>query len=154
MYSPFQNSKNLQLKINVTWHDAYRQQHDEISKIKYIFNHQMPYPNIEEMDDSINFKSKPLRSNNNWTNDIDNEVNDPFPIIRVTNTIDIEHYDLRSNFVIQSCNGSNQKSQTLEDENFTKSSYYMIIENFEYCSLLRQLNEEQIFIFDDVMHRK
>jgi hypothetical protein len=56
--------------------------------------------------------------------------------------------------VIQSCNGSNQKSQFLEDENFTKSSYSMMMEEFEYCSLLRQLNEEQRLIFDDVMHRK
>jgi hypothetical protein len=40
--------------MNVTYHDAYCQQHDDISKIKYIFNCQMPYPNIKEMDDSIN----------------------------------------------------------------------------------------------------
>jgi hypothetical protein len=30
----------------------------------------------------------------------------------------------------------------------------MMIEKFEYHNLLRQLNEEQILIFDDVMHRK
>jgi hypothetical protein len=29
-----------------------------------------------------------------------------------------------------------------------------MMEEFEYCSLFRQLNEEQILIFDDVMHRK
>jgi hypothetical protein len=29
-----------------------------------------------------------------------------------------------------------------------------MMEGFEYYSLLRQLNEEQILIFDDVMHRK
>jgi hypothetical protein len=31
------------------------------------------------MDDSIDSKSKPLHSTNIWTNDIDNEINDPCP---------------------------------------------------------------------------
>jgi hypothetical protein len=30
----------------------------------------------------------------------------------------------------------------------------MMMEEFEYYSLLKQLNEEQRLIFDDVMHRK
>jgi hypothetical protein len=30
----------------------------------------------------------------------------------------------------------------------------MMMEEFEYLGLLRQLNEEQRLIFDDVMHRK
>jgi len=30
----------------------------------------------------------------------------------------------------------------------------MMMEEFEYCNLLRQLNEEQRLIFDDVMHKK
>jgi hypothetical protein len=67
LYSPFRNSEDLQLGTNVTWHDAYCQQHDEISKIKPIFNHQVPYPNIEKMVDSIDLKSKPLHSTNIWT---------------------------------------------------------------------------------------
>jgi hypothetical protein len=54
----------------------------------------MPYPNIEKMDDSINSKSKPLRSIDIWTNNMDNEVNDPHLRIHVTNTINVEHYDL------------------------------------------------------------
>jgi hypothetical protein len=114
----------------------------------------MLYPNIEKMDDSIYSKSKPLHSINIWTYDIDNEVNDPHPKIHITNKINIEHYDLWSNFVIQSRNGSNKKSQFLEDENFTKSSYSTMMEKFEYRSSLRQLNEEKRLIFDDVMHRK
>jgi hypothetical protein len=40
----------------------------------------MPYPNIKEMDDS---KSKPLCSTNIWTDDIDNEINDPHPTIPI-----------------------------------------------------------------------
>jgi hypothetical protein len=50
--------------------------------------------------------------------------------------------------------GSNQKSQFLEYENFTKLSYSMMMEEYEYHSLLKQLNEKQRLIFDDVMHRK
>jgi hypothetical protein len=100
----------------------------------------MPYPNIKEIDDSIDSKSKPLRSINIWTNDIDNEANDPCLTIHVTNTINIEHCDLQFDFIIQSCNGSNQKSQFLEDDhNFTKSPYSMMIEEFEYCSLLTKI---------------
>jgi hypothetical protein len=99
----------------------------------------MPYPNIKEMDNSIYSKLKPLCSINIWIDDIDNEVNDPCP---VTNKINIEHHDLQFDFVIRSCSGSNQKSQFLNDENFSKSSYSMIMEDFEYRSLLRQLNEE------------
>jgi hypothetical protein len=30
----------------------------------------------------------------------------------------------------------------------------MMMDEFEYCSLFKQLNEEQRLIFDDVMHRK
>jgi hypothetical protein len=46
LYSPFWNLENSQLGTIVTWHDAYCQQHDEIFKIKFIFDYQMPYPNI------------------------------------------------------------------------------------------------------------
>jgi hypothetical protein len=94
LYSPFRNSKNSQLKTNVTWRDAYCQQHDEIFKIKSIFNYQMPYPNAQKMDDSIDSKSKPLHSTNIWTNNINNEINYPCPRILITNTINIEQYDL------------------------------------------------------------
>jgi hypothetical protein len=29
----------------------------------------------------------------------------------------------------------------------------MMMEKFEYCSLIKQLNDEQRLIFDDVMHK-
>ncbi len=61
----------------------------------------MPYPNIKKMDDSIDSKSKPLCSINIWINDTDNEANDPCPIIPVINIINIKHYDLWFDFVIQ-----------------------------------------------------
>jgi hypothetical protein len=81
----------LQLGINVTWYDAYCQQHDEIFKIKYIFNYQMLYPNTKEMNDSIYSKSKPLCQVNIWNNDINNEVNESNRVICITNIINIEH---------------------------------------------------------------
>jgi hypothetical protein len=62
------------------------------------------------MDDSIDSKSKPLHSINIWIDDTDNEINDAHPTILVTNTINIEHYDLQFDFVIQSRNESNKKS--------------------------------------------
>jgi len=54
----------------------------------------MPYPNTKEMDDSIDSKSKPLHLTNIWTNDINNEINDSWLTILITNIINIEHYDL------------------------------------------------------------
>ncbi len=58
------------------------------------------------MGDSIHLESKPLCSTNIWTDDINNGVNDPCLILPITNTSNIEHYDLQFDFVIQSCNGS------------------------------------------------
>jgi hypothetical protein len=82
------------LGTNVTWHDADCQQHDDILKMKSIFNYQMPYPNIEEMHDLLHSKSKPLCSTNIWTNDINNEINDPRPTIPIINIINIEHHNI------------------------------------------------------------
>ncbi len=54
----------------------------------------MSYLNIEEMNDSIYSKSKPLHLVNIWIDDIDNEINNSNPTIHITNIINIEHYDL------------------------------------------------------------
>jgi len=54
--------------------------------------------------------------------------------------------------VIQSCNGSNKKSQISEDDYFTKSPFSMMREIFEYHNLVKQLNEEHILIFDDIIY--
>jgi hypothetical protein len=97
----------------------------------------MLYPNIKAMNDSIYSKSKPLHLVNIWNDDIDNEVNDSHLATPITNTINFEHYELQFDFVIQSHNVLNQKSQTLEDENFTKFSYFMMMEEFENHILLR-----------------
>jgi len=63
----------------------------------------MPYPNIKQMDDSIDSKSKPLHSVNIWTNNINN----PHLPILVTKTINIEHYMIYNLIVIQSHHESN-----------------------------------------------
>jgi hypothetical protein len=76
---------------------------------------------------------------NIWNDSINNEVDDSHPIIFITNIINIEHYDLRFDFVTQSHNVSNQKSSILKDEIFTKSSYFMMMEEFEYCNLFKKL---------------
>jgi hypothetical protein len=47
---------------------------------------------LKKMDDSINSKSKSLHSTNIWIDN--NEVNDPHPTNLITNTINIEHYNL------------------------------------------------------------
>jgi len=100
LYSPFRISKNLQLGTNVTWHDAYYQQHDEFLKIESIFNYQMPYRNTKKMTDSIYSKSKPLHLINIWNDNINNEANDSRLSILILNTINIEPYDLWFDFVI------------------------------------------------------
>jgi hypothetical protein len=41
---------------------------------------------------------------------MDNEINDSCHAICITSTINTKHYDLRSNFMIQSLNVSNHKS--------------------------------------------
>jgi hypothetical protein len=80
------------------------------------------------MHDLIDSKFKSLCLTNIWIDDIDNEIDDPHPTIPITNIINIEHYDLQFDFIIQSCNWSNQKSQFLKHENFIKSSYSMMME--------------------------
>jgi hypothetical protein len=96
----------------------------------------MAYLSIKKLDDSINSKSKPLHSTNIWINNINYEVNDSHPTIPITNTINFEHYNLQFDFVI------NHVMDQTKNENITKSSYFMMMQNFEYCSLLGQLNEE------------
>ncbi len=65
----------------------------------------MQYLNTKKMDDSKDSKSKPLRSTNIWTYDINNEVNDPCLTIPIRNTM-IYHLILLYKWY----NGSNQKS--------------------------------------------
>jgi hypothetical protein len=54
----------------------------------------MPYPKYKTNDDSIDLESKPFCLANISIDDIDNEINDSCPLNHVTNTTNIEHYDL------------------------------------------------------------
>ncbi len=65
----------------------------------------MPYP-PKEKDDS---KSKTLHPSNISMTTLIFDINDSHFVIPIANTINIEYCDLQFNFVIQSCNGSNQK---------------------------------------------
>jgi hypothetical protein len=58
------------------------------------------------------------------------------PIVPITNTTDVEQYDLQYNFVVQLHNGLNQKLQTLIDDNFTTLSHSMM-EEFECHNLIK-----------------
>ncbi len=72
----------------------------------------MPYPKIKKIDGSIYLKSRALHATNIWNDNIDYEINDSYHVIPITSIINIEQYALWSNFVIQSCNGFNEKSIT------------------------------------------
>jgi hypothetical protein len=100
-------------------------------------------PNITEINNSINLKSKSSHPSNIWNDNTYYEINSSHRTSSITHIIDIEQYDLQFDFVIESCNGSNKKSQTLEDDNFTKSPYSIMIEEFEYHNLSIKINEEQ-----------
>jgi hypothetical protein len=75
-------------------------------------------------------------------------------LIPITNTLKIENYDLKNDFIIQSSNTLVHKTQNFEDDGFTILSNFMIMDELEYQSMLRQSNKGQILIFDNVMYRK
>jgi hypothetical protein len=54
----------------------------------------------------------------------------------------------------KSCNTFDHKTQNFENDGFTISSNSMIMDELEYRSMLKQLNEEKIYIFNDIMYRK
>jgi hypothetical protein len=41
---------------------------------------------------------------NIWNDDIDDDIGDTYPLIPIINTLNIEKYDLKNDFIIQSCN--------------------------------------------------
>ncbi len=49
-------------------------------------------------------------------------------------------------------NHAMDQTQILEDDNFTKSPFSMMRENFEYHNLVLKINEEQKLIFDDIIY--
>jgi len=91
---------------------------------------------------------------NIWNDDIDDDIGDTCPLIPITNTLRIEKYDLKNDFIIHSCNTFDCKTQNFEDDGFTILSNSMIMDELEYWSMFRQLNKEQRLIFDNIMYRK
>jgi len=61
-------------------------------------------------------------------------------LIPITNTLRIDKYDLKNDFIIQSCNTLDHKTFFFEDDDFTILSNSMIMDELEYQSMLKQLN--------------
>jgi len=102
----------------------------------------------------INLKLNFSHLQNIWNDNIDDDIGDTCLLIPIKNTINIEKYDLKNDFIIQSCNTLDHKTQNFEDDGFRISSNSMIMNELEYWNMLRQLNKEQRLIFDDIMYRK
>jgi hypothetical protein len=51
---------------------------------------------------------------NIWNDDIDDYIGDTSPLIPITNTLRIEKYDLKNDFIIQSCNILDHKHKKLK----------------------------------------
>ncbi len=66
----------------------------------------------------------------------------------------MKKYDLKNDFIIQSCNTLDHKTQKFEDNGFKISSNFMIMNALKYQNMLKQLNKEQRLIFDDIMYKK
>ncbi len=50
----------------------------------------------------------------------------------ITNTLNIEKYDLKNYFIIQSCNTFDHKTQNFEDDGFKISLNSMIMDESKY----------------------
>jgi len=77
---------------------------------------------------------------NIWNDDTDDEIGDTHLLIPITNTLRIDKYDLKNDFIIQSCNTLDHKTIFFEDVDFTILSNSMIMDESEYQSMLKQLN--------------
>jgi len=102
----------------------------------------------------INLKLNFSHLQNIWNDNIDDDIGDTCLLIPIKNTINIEKYDLKNDFIIQSCNTLDHKTQNFEDDGFRISSNSMIMNELKYWNMLRQLNKEQRLIFDDILYRK
>jgi hypothetical protein len=63
----------------------------------------------------MNLKSKSSHPQNIWNDDIDGHIGDTHLLIPITNTLNNEKYDLKNDFIIQSCNTFNHKTQKFEN---------------------------------------
>jgi hypothetical protein len=97
---------------------------------------------IYEESDYMNLKSKSLDLQNIWNDHIDDHIGDTCPLIPITNRLNIEKYDLKNDFIIQSCNTFDHKTQNFENDGFAISSNSIIMDELEYQSMFEQVNEE------------
>jgi hypothetical protein len=75
--------------------------------------------------------------------DIDDDIGDIRLLIPITNILNIEKYDLKNDFVIQSCNTFHYKTNKFEDDGFTILPNSMIMDESKYRSMFRELNEKK-----------
>ncbi len=99
------------------------------------------------------FKIELFTSTKIWNDDIDDDIGDTRPLMPIKNTLNIEKNDLQNDFIIQSCNTLDHKTQNFDD-GFTISSNSMIMNELKQQNMLRQLDKEQRLIFDDIMYLK
>ena len=106
----------------------------------------MPNNKITKEDDWTNLDEKLLNPFDLWNEDIYNYPNLAFPPISIINTLDVEKHDLKNDFIIHPKNDSSRNPQSLNDKGFTTCAYPMMMKEYEYCYLLRKLNDEQRLI--------
>jgi hypothetical protein len=88
----------------------------------------MQNKHTNEENDDMNLKSKSSHPQNIWNDDI----GDTCALIPITNKLNTENFDLKNDFIVQSCNIFNHKTQNLEDDGFTISSNSMIMNELKY----------------------
>jgi hypothetical protein len=154
LFSPFRNSEAFQLGANITWQDAFNEKSYEISQVQSSFQFKMPKKTTTEEDDWTDLDEESLNRSNLRKDDVQDYTYGEFAPIPITNTLHIEKYDLKTDFIIHSKNKNHKPTRPTQDESFTTSAYPMMMEESEYRYLLRQLNDEERLIFDDFMHKK
>jgi len=60
----------------------------------------MQYKHTNEKYNVMNLQLNSSHIENMWNNDIDDDIGDTSPLIPVTNTLNIEKYDLKYDFII------------------------------------------------------
>jgi hypothetical protein len=96
LYSPFKNSENSLLGTHVTWDDAYCGIYIYIFRIRSEFNYNIQTKHTNEKYDVTNLHLNFSHLQNIWNDDIDDDIGDTCPLIPITNTLNIEKYDLKN----------------------------------------------------------
>jgi hypothetical protein len=96
----------------------------------------MQNKHTNELNYDMNFKSKSSHPQNIWNDDIDDNINDTFPLIPFKNTLNIEKYVLKNDFIIQLCNTFDYKTNFFKDDGFTILSNSMVMDESKYESIL------------------